>query len=125
MHFQTALATLAALVSLANADKLIVDVEVDLNNNHKFSNGRWVTAYDTHPVDPRAGCRDPPHVPGMNWLCLDWHPDRRRGHFYFDRQGKRCISFLGPRDSGFRWREPCPDKKACWTWHVAETQCTW
>lgn len=120
MHLQAALATLAALVSLAGADRLRLAIEVDLDYNYKYFDGRWDTAYGTYPVNPQDGCQDPPHVPGLNNLCLDWNPQHRRGHFYFDNQRKRCIKF-----TGFAFRGPCPPKRACWTWYMEEVPCTW
>jgi len=120
MRLQAALATLAALVSLAAADRLRVDIEEDLNGNFNYFNGRWDSGYGTYPVDPRDGCQDPPDVPGLNNLCLDWNAQHRRGHFYFDNQGKRCIKF-----TGVSWRDPCPAQKVCNTWYLEEVQCTW
>jgi hypothetical protein len=121
MRLQATLTTLVALVSLAAAgDRLRVTIEEDLDRNYKYFNGTWRTAYGTHPVDPRDGCQDPPHIPGMNTLCLDYMEEHSRGHFYFDRQRKRCIKF-----AGWNFRFPCPPKKACYTWYLDELPCTW
>jgi len=131
MHFQTALATLAALVSLAGADRLLVDVETKAwdFDNLELSRAYW-EAFDgikkaRYSVDPRNGCQAPPHLPAMRQLCLDWHPDRLRGHFYFHGQGKRCISYKNNKASEFFPRHPCPVGKSCSTWEITEVPCTW
>jgi hypothetical protein len=49
----------------------------------------WYTSFGAFTVDASEGCRDPPDVPGMWSLCMDW--GNSRGHFMMDGQPKRCI----------------------------------
>jgi len=52
------------------------------------SQGAWYTDYDVHDINANEGCRNP-YIPEMANICMDW--GRRRGHFNFNNQGKRCI----------------------------------
>jgi len=113
------LAVLAPLVSFAAADKLVVNVECN-TIRCSYLDGRWHSAFGKYFVDGKDGCHDPPYVPGLNDLCLDWALGR--GHFYFDGQRKRCLSHHG------RYDQPdyvCPPNTNCFRWTWDEVACTW
>ncbi|KAK4104267.1 hypothetical protein N658DRAFT_249104 [Parathielavia hyrcaniae] len=110
---------LSPLAHLAAADYLMVHA-VCTATSCNYLDGRWHSAFGAHFVDPRGGCHDPPYVPGMTELCMDW--PYGRGHFYFTGQAKRCLRIqsvsvdpsCGPssqiRCDDYRW-----DEVAC-TW---------
>ena len=84
--------------------------------------GLWRSAYGSYWIDANEGCRDP-DPPGMNTICMDW--GNSRAHFYFDGQGKRCLTKwsdlgIGSCDSGdYNGSGSCSIQK----WK--EVACTW
>jgi hypothetical protein len=115
--FLRTLALLAPLVSLAAADTLEVKVDCDVNAC-SYLDGAWHSAFGTHYVNGADGCHDPPYVPGLNNLCLDWA--HGRAHFYFDNQGKRCLRLD-------RYDQPdfCAPNRNCFRYWWEEVACTW
>ncbi|UKZ74919.1 hypothetical protein TrVFT333_002589 [Trichoderma virens FT-333] len=82
------LSALTALSSGVTADYLNVVTNCGVFGNCGSEKAVWYTDFGYNPVDANEGCRDP-NIPNMNTLCMDW--GNRRGHFFFDGQGKRCI----------------------------------
>jgi hypothetical protein len=111
------LAVLAQLVSLSAADFLIVNV-VCTTSSCSYLDGKWTTDYGTNYVNGADGCQDPPYIPGMNTLCLDWK--QARGHFFFDNQSKRCLHLDGYSQPSF-----CPPNQTCYQYYWNEVACTW
>jgi hypothetical protein len=83
------LAVLVSLAALAAADYM--DVTTTCPTPFACaSTGLWHTDFSSYyGIDANEGCRDPPGVPGLNSLCMDW--ENQRAHFFFDGQGKRCL----------------------------------
>jgi hypothetical protein len=105
------LAALAPLFTLAAADYM--NVKTSCGPWTCSSSGVWHSAYGAYPIDANEGCRDPPDVPGMNSICMDW--GSKRAHFFFDNQPKRCL-VKGPDTSCGNW-----DCYSQWS----EVACTW
>jgi len=82
------LAVLASLAASATADSMRVDTWCTLTQCNSGT-ARWDSAYGSYWLDANEGCRDPPNVPGMNSICMDW--GNKRAHFFFDNQPKRCL----------------------------------
>ncbi|KAK0644672.1 hypothetical protein B0T16DRAFT_392976 [Cercophora newfieldiana] len=61
-----------------------------------------------------SGCHSNTGVPN---ICIDW--PRRRGHFYFNGGGKRCITHQG--ESG----APCEQNHICRMHNWVESLCAW
>lgn len=109
---------LAGLAASAAADSMVVYVFCTIGSCN-YMDGRWTTAFGTYYVDSRDGCKDPPDVPGLNNLCIDW--SNMRGHFYFDNQAKRCLHM-----DTFEWDASCyTDQTSCYTSRWSEVPCTW
>ncbi|KAK4124568.1 hypothetical protein N657DRAFT_644806 [Parathielavia appendiculata] len=81
------------------------------------SEGYWYTAFGSYRIDANEGCRDPPDVPSMNTICMDW--GNKRGHFYFDGQAKRCIRMTSDTPFG------CGPGATCAFSNWDEVSCTW
>ncbi|KAK3899492.1 hypothetical protein C8A05DRAFT_36893 [Staphylotrichum tortipilum] len=67
-------------------------------------------------LDVDTGCSDR-GVPGMNRLCMDW--GNKRGHFFFDGQGRRCIRKGDDRPYS------CNALKGCVKSTWGEVGCSW
>ncbi|KAK4124570.1 hypothetical protein N657DRAFT_644809 [Parathielavia appendiculata] len=104
------LAVLSCLASFATADYMIARTECFARCDSRAST--WYTAYGSYWIDANEGCRDPPDVPAMNQICMDW--GNQRGHFYFDGQSRRCIRKTS------EWAE---GTRAVSRWD--EVACTW
>ena len=111
------LAVLAPLAALAAADTMTVFVFCTIGSCN-YMDGRWTTAFGTYYVDSRAGCHDPPYVPGLRELCTDW--SHARAHFYFDNQPKRCLALQ-------EWNNDpsCSGDSSCYVAVWNEVACTW
>jgi hypothetical protein len=114
------LAALAPLVSLAAADSMVVYVFCTTSSCN-YMDGRWQSAFGEHFIDARGGCHDPPNVPGMNNICIDWA--HNRAHFFFDGQGKRCLQHQEwNADNGCAgYESQCSSYTSIWR----EVACTW
>ncbi|KFY64055.1 hypothetical protein V496_03488 [Pseudogymnoascus sp. VKM F-4515 (FW-2607)] len=119
MQLQTLLLAGLALATGAAADRLMTTTSCPWTGRCN-SSGEWISAFGTHWLDANEGCRDPPDVPGMTSICMDW--GNGRGHFYFENQGKRCLKKTGPDfDVG-----PCGDTtKQCSRQWWDEVAYTW
>ncbi|KAK4149870.1 hypothetical protein C8A00DRAFT_18496 [Chaetomidium leptoderma] len=110
------LAVLAPLVTLAVADYMEVNTFCNSFACTSHS-GRWHSGYGTYSIDANEGCRDPPDVPGMYRICMDWKSGR--GHFLFDRQAKRCLRKT--EDKPYRCDDPGWCTRSVWS----EVACAW
>ncbi len=114
----SALAVLAPLVTLAAADSMVVWTVCTTESCSNIS-GTWYTAYGHYYINGSDGCRDPPDVPGMNNICIDWA--HARAHFYFDNQPKRCLTL-----STYGQDPSCSNSfSTCFEGVWNEVACTW
>ncbi|KAM5352991.1 hypothetical protein ACJ41O_005713 [Fusarium nematophilum] len=107
-------ATLAALASGAVADRMEVFTECGVGQCSS-SNAFFYTDYGSYRVNANTGCRGT-GVPGMVEFCVDW--DRRRAHFRYGGQGKRCLLQRSETAYGCQY-------DACWKTTWEEVSCGW
>lgn len=121
MKLSTVAVSLLGLASRAAADYMTVLGSCPFDDWYPcdWTQGIWRSSYGNYYISGEGGCHDPAYVPGMNQLCLDfWH---NRGHFYFDGQGKRCLSLFSSLNIG-----SC--KQDNWCYYIQrweEVTCTW
>lgn len=119
MHFNIPVAlTTLVLATAATADRLIVGHYGFLGGS--TYSGTFVTKYGSYIVGNVDGCHTNPGVPALNRLCMDF--GKRRGHFTFNGQGKRCL-----KETSNKF-EHCSDDFAwatCSTLYYDEVKCTW
>ncbi len=113
----SALAVLAPIFALAAADYMVINTVCTVSSCNNLD-GSWHSAYGTNYVDGTGGCQDPPYVPGMYELCIDW--SRNRAHFYFDGQGKRCLV-----QTEYAYDPNCPSNWSCYRSVWSEVGCSW
>jgi hypothetical protein len=121
MQLQTPLLAGLALATGAAADRMLTTTSCpNIGLGACNSQGEWISAYGNFFLDANEGCRDPPDVPGMWSICMDW--GNGRAHFFFDGQAKRCLKRTGADfDVG-----PCADtSRHCSRQWWEEVACTW
>jgi hypothetical protein len=115
------LAVLVTLAATATADLMRVDTWCDPSHCDS-STARWTSGFGEYYLNANEGCRDPPNVPSMTQLCVDW--GNKRAHFYFEGQPRRCMRMTADYD----WNAfaNCHDlvmqcRRSEWT----EVSCNW
>lgn len=119
MQLQTLLLTGLALATSVTADRMKTSTKCPAEGGCD-SQGEWISAFGTYPLDANEGCRDPPDVPGLLSICMDWGDGR--AHFFFENQPKRCLKKTGADfDVG-----PCSGSfYTCSKQWWDEVACTW
>ncbi|KAF4340779.1 hypothetical protein FBEOM_5301 [Fusarium beomiforme] len=106
-------AVLATLALTASADRMEVFTSCaagSCDSRHAV----FYTDFGSYNVDASKGCRGT-SVPAMVEFCVDW--DKRRAHFRFSGQGKRCLT----QDSESAYG--C--ESSCWKTTWREIACNW
>ncbi|RGP79798.1 hypothetical protein FLONG3_2112 [Fusarium longipes] len=104
---------LATLALTAFADRM--EVFTTCNPFCDSGHGIFYTDYGTYNFNANEGCRTIP-VPALTDFCIDW--GKRRAHFRFSGQGKRCMI----QDSENRLA--C-SASSCWKTTWKEVPCNW
>lgn len=73
-------AVLATPAATAAADSMTVHTVCPIIGNCDSRIGTWHSAFGNYLINADEGCRDPPDVPGMNRICMDW--GNGRAHFF-------------------------------------------
>ncbi|KAF9770150.1 hypothetical protein IL306_012333 [Fusarium sp. DS 682] len=107
-------AILATLALTASADRMEVFTRCSVGTCDS-GHAVFYTDYGSYNVNANKGCRKT-SVPAMVEFCVDW--DKRRSHFRFSGQGKRCLT----QDSEAAYG--C-DAESCWKTTWKEIPCNW
>ncbi|KAF4463631.1 hypothetical protein FALBO_9550 [Fusarium albosuccineum] len=107
-------ALLATLATTCAADRMVVYTKCGLTSCNSRQ-AVFYTDWGTYDVNADEGCRGT-SVPGMIAFCVDW--GRKRGHFQYSGQNKRCMLMRAMDPYGCDW-DHC--HKSTWE----ETTCNW